>query len=144
MKHRVAGKKLTRDTQHRLALRRNLVRALLINGRINTTMAKAKSTRRFVDKLITRAKRAALLKDDPAQRAAYVHQLRLLARDVQDRKLLRLLVDVVGPMCQDRPGGYTRIIRAAKNSLGDNAPRVIWEFVDRAEIEDEEPVAAAK
>ena len=144
MKHRVAGQKLTRDTQHRLALRRNLVRALLINGRINTTMAKAKSTRRFVDKLITRAKRAALLKDDPAQRAAYVHQLRLLARDVQDRKLLRLLVDVVGPMCQDRPGGYTRIIRAAKNSLGDNAPRVIWEFVDRAEIEDEEPVAAAK
>jgi large subunit ribosomal protein L17 len=138
MKHRVAGKKLTRDTQHRLALRRNLVRALLINGRISTTMAKAKSTRRYVDKLVTRAKRAALLKTDPAQRAAYVHQVRLLARDVPDRKLLALLVDVVGPMCQDRPGGYTRIIREAKNSLGDNAPRVIWEFVDKApEVEEE-------
>jgi len=144
MNHRRAGKKLTRDTQHRLALRRNLVRALLINGRITTTMAKAKSTRRFVDKLVTRAKRAALLKQDPDRRADYVHQVRVLARDVQDRKLLALLVDVVGPMCQDRPGGYTRIIRAAKNSLGDNAPRVIWEFVDKAPVEEEEELEAAK
>ena len=144
MKHRVAGKKLTRDTQHRLAMRRNLVRALLINGRINTTMAKAKSTRRFVDKLVTRAKLAARLKDDPSQRAAYVHQVRILARDIPDRELLRLLVDVVGPMCQDRPGGYTRIIRAAKNSLGDNAPRAIWEFVDQAQMEEEELETAAK
>ncbi len=136
MKHRVAGKKLTRDTQHRLALRRNLVRALLINGRITTTMAKAKSTRPFVEKLVTRAKRAALLKD--TDRAAYVHQVRLLARDIPDRKLLTLLVDVVGPMCQDRPGGYTRILRDAKNSLGDNAPRAIFEFVDRAEDQGED------
>jgi large subunit ribosomal protein L17 len=137
MKHRVAGKKLTRDTQHRLALRRNLIRALLINGRITTTMAKAKSTRPFVDKLVTRAKRAALLKQDPARRADYVHQVRLLARDVPDRKLLALLVDVVGPLCQDRAGGFTRIMRLAKNSLGDNAPRVIWEFVDKAPVEEE-------
>ena len=144
MKHRRAGKKLTRDTQHRLALRRNLVRALLINGRITTTMAKAKSTQPFVDKLVTRAKKAAQLKQDPARRADYVHQVRLLARDVQDRKLLALLVDVVAPMCMDRPGGYTRIMRAAKNSLGDNAPQAIWEFVDRAQVEEEEPETAAK
>lgn len=131
MKHRVAGRKLTRDTQHRLALRRNLMRALLINGRITTTMAKAKSTRPFVEKLVTRARKAAAMKD--TDRAGYVHQVRLLARDVPDRKLLKLLVEVVGPMCQDRPGGYTRIIRDAKNSLGDNAPRAIFEFVDRSE-----------
>ena len=142
MRHRVAGRKLTRDTQHRLALRRNLMRALLINGRITTTLAKAKATRPYVEKLVTRAKRAALLKD--TDRAAYVHQVRLLARDVPDRKLLTLLVDVVGPMCQDRPGGYTRIIRDAKNSLGDNAPRAIFEFVDRAEAMDEEPEPAKK
>ena len=142
MRHRVAGRKLTRDTQHRLALRRNLVRALLINGRITTTMAKAKATRPYVEKLVTRAKRAALLKD--TDRAAYVHQVRLLAREVPDRKLLTLLVDVVGPMCQDRPGGYTRILREAKNSLGDNAPRAIFEFVDKAEAMDEEPEPAKK
>ncbi len=136
MRHRVAGKKLTRDTQHRAALRRNLVRALLINGRITTTLPKAKAVRPYVEKLVTRAKRAAQLKD--TDRAAYVHQVRLLRREIPDRKLLALLVDVVGPMVQDRPGGYTRIIREAKNSLGDNAPRAIFEFVDQQAVEDEE------
>jgi large subunit ribosomal protein L17 len=147
MRHRVAGRKLTRDTQHRLALRRNLVRALLINGRITTTLAKAKAVRPYVEKLVTRAKKAASLKASSAEgdRAAYVHQVRLLARDVPDRKLLSLLVDVVGTMVQDRPGGYTRIMRDARNSLGDNAPRAIFEFVDRIEEpEDEEPAPKGK
>ena len=140
MRHRVAGRKLTRDTQHRTALRRNMVRALLINGRVVTTQAKAKAIRPYVEKLITRARKAAALKASgtKADRQAYVHQVRLLAREVPDRKLLSLLVDVVGPMCQDRPGGYTRILRDAKNRLGDNAPRVIFEFVDRAPEGDED------
>ena len=138
MRHRVAGKRLTRDTQHRLALRRNLVRAL----RITTTMAKAKAVRPFVEKLVTRAKRAAALKD--TDRAGYVHQVRILRRDVPDRKLLSLLVDVVGPMCQDRPGGYTRILRDAKNQLGDNAPRALFEFVDQKATEAEAPATGKK
>lgn len=139
MRHRVAGRKLTRDTQHRSALRRNMVRALLINGRVVTTQAKAKAIRPYVEKLVTRARKAAALKASGSDedRQAYVHQVRLLAREVPDRKLLSLLVDVVGPMCQDRPGGYTRILRDAKNRLGDNAPRVIFEFVDRAESDDD-------
>ncbi|MDJ0520897.1 MAG: 50S ribosomal protein L17 [Planctomycetota bacterium] len=147
MRHRVAGRKLTRDTQHRIALRRNLVRALLINGRITTTMAKAKAVRPYVEKLVTRAKKAAALKSSSSEgdRAAYVHQVRLLAREVPDRKLLSLLVDVVGPMVQDRPGGYTRILRDARNSLGDNAPRAIFEFVDRVEEpEEDEPKGKKK
>ena len=142
MKHRIAGKKLTRDTQHRIALRRNLMRALLINGRITTTHAKAKAVRPYVEKLVTRAKKADALRN--TDRAAYVHQVRLLAREVPDRKLLSLLVDVIGPMCQDRPGGYTRIVRDAKNSLGDNAPRAIFEFVDKAAEVDEEPADSKK
>jgi large subunit ribosomal protein L17 len=142
MRHRVAGRKLTRDTQHRLALRRNLLRALLINGRITTTMPKAKAVRPFVEKLVTRARRAANLKD--TDRAAYVHQLRLLRRDVPDRKLLGLLVDVVGPLAKDRPGGYTRILRDAKNRLGDNAPRAIFEFVDRKAPEEAAPAKGRK
>ncbi len=135
MRHRVAGKKLTRDTQHRAAMRRNLARALFLNGRIVTTMAKAKATRRYIDKLITRAKRAAALKD--SDRAAYVHQVRLLRREIPERQILSLLVEQIAPLCKDRPGGYTRIIRDAKNNLGDNSPRVIWEFVDRPVEEDE-------
>ena len=136
MRHRVAGKKLTADTQHRAAMRRNLARALFLNGRIVTTQAKAKATRRYIDKLITRAKRANELRDK--DRAAYVHQLRVLRREIHDRAILHLLVDKIAPMCEDRPGGYTRILRDAKNSLGDNAPRVIWEFVDRPEDSDDE------
>jgi large subunit ribosomal protein L17 len=143
MRHKVAGRKLTRDTQHRLALRRNLMRALLINGRIVTTMAKAKAVRPYVEKLVTRARRASQLKD--TDRPAYIHQVRLLRRDVPDRKLLALLVDVVGPMVKDRPGGYTRILRDAKNRLGDNGPRAIFEFVDKqAEAADEAPAKGKK
>jgi len=142
MRHRVAGKKLTRDTQHRAAMRRNLARALFLNGRIITTMAKAKSTRRYIDKLVTRAKRAVLLKD--SDRPAYVHQLRVLRRELPEREILSLLVDNIAPLCMDRPGGYTRIIRDAKNNLGDNSPRVIWEFVDRPVEEDEPPKGKKK
>lgn len=140
MRHRVAGRKLTRDTQHRLALRRNMLRALLINGRVVTTLMKAKAIRPYVEKIVTRAKRAAALKASgtDADRQAFVHQVRLLAREVPDRKLLSLLVDVVGPMAKDRPGGYTRILRDAKNRLGDNAPRAIFEFVDRADSDGDE------
>ena len=83
MKHRIAGKKLTADTQHRAAMRRNLARALFLNGRIVTTQAKAKVTRRYIDKLITRAKRANQLRD--TDRPAYVHQLRMLRREIHDR-----------------------------------------------------------
>jgi len=137
MRHLKAGRKLTADTQHRLAMRRNLARGLFLNGRITTTMAKAKATRPFVEKLVTRAKRAHALKDSE-DRGAYVHQLRLLLRDIPDRKVLKLLVENIAPLCADRPGGYTRIMRDAKNQLGDNAPRAIWEFVDRPEGLDED------
>jgi large subunit ribosomal protein L17 len=140
MRHLRAGRKLTADTQHRLAMRRNLARALFLNGRIVTTMAKAKATRPFVEKLVTRARKANTLKDK--DRAAYIHQVRLLRRDIPDRPVLKLLVDQIAPLCQDRPGGYTRILRDARNQLGDNAPRAIWEFVDRPT--EEPPTKAEK
>lgn len=142
MRHRVAGKKLSADTQHRIAMRRNMARALFTNRRIVTTQAKAKAMRPYVEKLITRAKRAHELKD--TDRAAYVHQLRILRKEIPDRRILRFLVDTIAPLCMDRPGGYTRIIRDARNRLGDNAPRVIFEFVDRPSAEEPEPKKKGK
>ncbi len=139
MRHLCAGRKLTADTQHRLAMRRNLARALFLNGRITTGLAKAKATRPFVEKLVTRARKALDLKD--TKREAYIHQLRVLRRDIPDRQILKLLVENIAPLCKDRPGGYTRIMREARNQLGDNAPRAIWEFVDRP---DQEPDAKAE
>jgi len=139
MRHLRSGRKLTADTQHRLAMRRNLARGLFLNGRIVTTMAKAKATRPFVEKLVTRARKANALKE--TNREAYVHQLRILRRDLPDRRVLKLLVERIAPLCSERQGGYTRILRDAKNQLGDNAPRAIWEFVDRPR---EEPDSKGK
>lgn len=120
-------------------MRRNLARNLFHHSRIVTSQAKAKATRPFVEKLITRARRAYELKD--TDRAAYIHQLRLLRRDIPDRQLLRFLVETIAPAVGQRPGGYTRIVRDARNQLGDNQPRVIWEFVDRPSPVDAEAVA---
>ena len=105
-------------------------------------MAKAKATRPFVEKLVTRARKANALKD--TNRAAYIHQLRILRRDIPDRQILKLLVESIAPLCKDRQGGYTRILRDAKNQLGDNAPRAIWEFVDRPAQEPDDDDKKAK
>jgi large subunit ribosomal protein L17 len=129
VRHLRAGKKLSVDTQHRLALRRNLARSLFLKGRIVTTPTKAKAVRPFVEKLVTRAKYALELK--AAGGAPYIHQVRVLRRDVSDRKALALLVDKIAPLCKDRAGGYTRILHDAKRQIGDRAPRVIFEFVDK-------------
>ena len=78
-------------------------------------------------------------------REAYIHQLRLLRRDIPDRQVLKLLVENIAPLCKDRFGGYTRIMRDAKNQLGDNASCAIWEFVDRpAEQPDSDAKGKAK
>lgn len=133
MRHRVALKKLNADTQHRVAMRRNLARSLFLHGRVVTTTTKAKAFKPFVERLVTRARKAYGLKD--TDRPAYVHALRVLRRDVPDRVALKVLVEKIAPLCAQRPGGYTRILRHAKNQLGDNAPRAIWEFVDRPKAE---------
>lgn len=133
MRHRVALKKLNADTQHRVAMRRNLARSLFLHGRVVTTTTKAKAFKPFVERLVTRARKAYGLKD--TDRPAYVHALRVLRRDVPDRVALKVLVEKIAPLCAQRPGGYTRILRHAKNQLGDNAPRAIWEFVDRPAAE---------
>jgi large subunit ribosomal protein L17 len=142
MRHLVSGRALSADTQHRLAMRRNLARSLFLRGRVVTTQAKAKAFRPFVERLVTRAKRAHGLKDK--DRAAYIHQLRVLRRDVHERAVLTMLVEKIAPLCKDRPGGYTRIVRDARNQLGDNAPRCFLEFVDRPPTEGEDAEAERK
>jgi large subunit ribosomal protein L17 len=106
-----------------------------------TTSAKAKAFRPFVERLVTRAVKAHAIKD--SDRPGYVHSLRVLRVDVPDRQALKILVEKIAPLCTERRGGYTRIVRDAKNQLGDNAPRVIWEFVDRPAPAPEEAPAPA-
>ncbi|MCC7140106.1 MAG: 50S ribosomal protein L17 [Planctomycetes bacterium] len=129
MRHLAAGRYLNADTQHRLAMRRNLARSLFLHDRIVTTPAKAKASRRFVERLITRARKALAAKD-AKDNGAWLHHVRLIARDVPDKVALRRLLAEVAPRA-NRPGGYTRLMRHARNQVGDNAPRAILELVDR-------------
>ena len=96
MRHRVAGKVLNADTQHRLAMRRNLARSLFLHDRIVTTTAKAKAVRRFVEKLVTRARKALAAKA-AADKSGWLHNVRLIARDVPDKTALRRLLSDVAP-----------------------------------------------
>jgi large subunit ribosomal protein L17 len=127
MRHRVAGKKLGRDSGERKALRLALTRALLQNERITTTQAKAAFVRGHVEKLITVAKRG-LAHDDP-NRA--IHARRIAASRLgNDREIVQKLFDTLAPRYQERAGGYTRVLKLGPRK-GDNADMVLLELVDR-------------
>jgi large subunit ribosomal protein L17 len=131
MRHRVKGKKLSRTTGHRKALRLNLARELLINERIKTTKAKAEFVRPHVERIITVAKRGLAQADEKGDEAVAVHARRIAASRLNnDRELVQKLFDELAPRYADRPGGYTRIYKLGPRK-GDNAEMVLLELVDR-------------
>ncbi|HXG87915.1 MAG TPA: 50S ribosomal protein L17 [Vicinamibacterales bacterium] len=108
MRHRLGLRKLGRDTQHRMALLRNLAEALLRHEHIVTTVPKAKELRPFVERLITVAKRG-VKAGDPKGRTLAAR--RLVMRDVVNEDVVAKLFDHLAPRFMERPGGYTRIMR---------------------------------
>lgn len=122
MKHRVEGKILGRDTDHRKSLLRNLATSLILNGSIKTTVAKAKFARPYVEKLVTKAKSKSF------------NTIKYLRTRLWDEDAVRDLVDVIGPKFNLRPGGYTRIIRLGRR-LGDDAETARLEWVEKIERE---------
>lgn len=133
MKHRVAGRKLGRNTSQRKALWRGLITDLLRHDRISTTDAKARSVRGDAEHLISVAKRSMAAGGNP------VHARRLAARVITDPEVTKRLFDEVAPRFSDRAGGYTRIVKVGQR-VGDGAEMVILELVERAE----KPVEAKK
>ena len=141
MRHRVAGRRLGRTKEHRLAMRRNLVSALFQHETISTTIEKAKEVKPFAEKLITLAKKGTL----PARRRA----IALLGnRDIIDyeegeavRKgtVIGKLFSELGPRYLDRPGGYTRIIQLSLKRLGDNGQLVLLQLVGADESSEKRP-----
>ncbi len=117
MRHNVSGRKLNRTPAHRKALYRNLVTALFKNERITTTVPKAKEARSLAEKLITFAK------------AGDLHSRRQAARKIYEPGVLQKLFEEIGPRYNERPGGYTRIMRIGPRK-GDNAELAILELVD--------------
>ena len=127
MRHRVAGRKLGRNSEHRRALMRNLSRELFARERIQTTLAKAKELRPFAERLVTISKRGTL------------HARRQVLRHIQDREVVSKLFDTLSARYDQRPGGYTRIIKLGPRR-GDNAEMALIELVDAETVEvDETP-----
>ena len=111
MRHRVAHRKLGRVTEHRLATLRNLAQMLLRHERIDTTLAKAKELRPYVERLITVAKRGLV---DGAETTRALHARRLVARDLADKQVTRKLFGTIAPRFATRPGGYTRVLHLGR------------------------------
>jgi large subunit ribosomal protein L17 len=116
MRHRKAGRSLRRTSEQRLALLRNLATSLIEQGAIETTEAKAKELRPFVEKLITKA------------RAGTLHARRLAGKHVQKREAADKLFQEVGPKFAKRAGGYTRILKVGHRK-GDGADMARIELV---------------
>lgn len=121
MRHRVKGRKLSRTASHRQATLNALATQLLRYKKIKTTTAKAKETKRFVEPLITKAK-----KNDLSSK-------RYIARFIKDKDVLKELFSEIVEKIGDRPGGYTRVVKLGNRS-GDAAELSIIELVDYNEI----------
>ena len=124
MRHGVAGYKLGRDKDARIALRRLLVKQLFEHERIQTTRAKAEAVRGQAERLITLAKRG-----NAAGEAKMVHARRLAAARLSDPESVKKLFDDIAPRYENRPGGYTRIIKLGPRK-SDSAEMVILELVE--------------
>ncbi|MGF1641074.1 MAG: 50S ribosomal protein L17 [Rhodospirillales bacterium] len=118
MRHRMSGRKLNRLSAHRQAMFANMAASLLVHEQIVTTLPKAKELRRVADRIITLGKRGSL------------HTRRQAAAILGDDVLLRKLFGPLAERYRDRPGGYTRVLRAGFRR-GDNAPMAVIELVDR-------------
>ena len=124
MRHRHSGRQLNRKSPHRTAMFRNMTASLVEHEVIKTTLPKAKELRRVAEPLITLAK-----VDSVANR-------RLAFARLRSKEAVGKLFGELGPRFEDRPGGYTRIMKCGFRT-GDKAPMAYIELVDRA-VEPEE------
>lgn len=121
MRHGKKVNHLGRKTAHRKALLRNLTLALIEHKRINTTLAKAKALRKFVEPIVTRSKSDSM------------HSRRVVFSYLQNKEMIKELFGVIGPKVADRPGGYVRVIKTGFRK-GDGAEMAMVELVDFNEV----------
>lgn len=118
MRHKIKGRKLNVTSSHRKAMLANMAVSLVTHEQIKTTLPKAKELRPYIEILVTKAK-----DNNLAAR-------RNILSKIKDKKAIEKLIDVLGVRYKDRPGGYTRIVKAGFR-YGDLAPIAYIEFVDR-------------
>ncbi len=131
MRHRVAGRKLSRHTQHRELMFRNMLVSLLQHERIKTTLAKAKELRSWADRIITLGKKGNL----HAKRQAFAL--------LRNKGIVKKLFDEIAPRLKEREGGYTRIYKMGWRQ-GDGAPLSLVELVTYAAPEEKKKSTITK
>ena len=130
MRHRKSGRKLGRNSSHRIAMFRNMAASLLQHETIKTTLPKAKELRRVVEPLITLAKQDG------------VSQRRLAFARLRDNVAVGKLFDELGPRFKDRPGGYLRILKIGHRA-GDAAPMALVQLLDQPNSSETSAVEAS-
>lgn len=128
MRHRVNKKTLNRTHDQRGALFSGMSSDLIQNGKINTTLAKAKVIRPIVEKMLTKAIKANKSKD----KMITFNTVKLLRKQLRSELAIRKLLEDIAPKFETRPGGYTRIVQIG-NRGGDNAKLARIEFVENTE-----------
>lgn len=131
MRHATAGRQFGRDTSHRKALLRMLVKSLLKHEKIETTVAKAKEIRPLAEKMITLGKRGDL------------HARRQAQSYLQDEDVVRGLFADIAPRFSSRNGGYTRIV-PTRQRMGDAASMAVIELIERKQQESAPQKSAGK
>ena len=127
MRHRKKFNHLGRKKGHRSSMLANMACSLIYHKRINTTLAKAKALKRFIEPMITKAKEKS------------VHNRREVMKKIHNSNAVKTLFDVIAPVYSDRPGGYTRIIKLGTRT-NDAAKISLIEFVDKAQFKVDEIV----
>jgi large subunit ribosomal protein L17 len=140
MRHRKYGRRLNRSSAHRIALRKNLVADLICHEQIVTTEAKARTTRSAAEKMITLAKRGLVKGQTDPSGEVYARRLAAArlpkTRVIEDEygyfeeiDVVQKLFEEVAPRYEDRPGGYTRMVKLGKRP-GDNAEMAVLMLVE--------------
>lgn len=130
MRHNKHHASLGVTREHRAAMLSNLAASLIEHGRIKTTLTKAKALRPFVEKVITKAKKAAVA----TEKKDKLHLRRLALRDVRDEAAIASLFDEKCKEFANRPGGYTRIYKLSEQRRGDAAEMALIEFIKADDV----------
>lgn len=141
MRHLKDRRKLNRTSSHRRCLMANMLKSLIINDRIETTVPKAKLLRRYADRMITLAKKNTLASRRRAVSQMMIRFNSLTPKEARaakngdtssyndDRLVIEKLFTVLGPRFDKRQGGYTRVLKSDRR-VGDNAQKCIIEFLE--------------
>src|SRR5580658_4122524 len=132
--HRLFGRQLSRDSEHRASMRKNLVQSLFEHGKVRTTLPKAKEVKAMAEKLITLTRRNTLVS---RRRVISLLRDRRLTDDEQEftgQTVVQKLFDEIAPKFNDRPGGYTRIIKLSDFRIGDAGSLVLLQLLTEENV----------